>query len=472
MKNKWKPLIIALASVAALLLVAAGVWFFWLKDYLSAAGAPPVYVNPISSIVGLNTGASPKYSGVVEPQETYEIKRDESKTVAEVLVKEGDEVHVGDLLFRYDNADLEINLRQANIALEGYANQIATLKKNITDLEAEKKKADQDEQYAYTVEIQDKQLQVEQLEYESTLKKDEITKLQESIANVEVHSEVEGTVKEVNLNPGTDSSGRPSPFISVLSTGDFRVKGTVSELNISSLTEGQAVTVHSRVSSEMTWQGVVDSIDREPAANDNMSGVYWSGMDSGESSSKYNFYVVLDNPEGLILGQHVYIELFQEDSSQKSGLWLPAVYVDHDEHGSFVWAKNDKDKLEKRSIILGEYDSDNDMYEIKSGATLADSIAYPSDTLRPGMPTTMDAAYQDAYMNGGSSGSFSGEPGMMDPAMDPAINNGLDGDIYSGASDNSYYEDGNYGEDGVYGGGDTAASWTEDLSGNEEGLAE
>ncbi len=73
MKNK-KPLFVTLICIAALALVAAGIWFFWLKDYLGAANATPVYVNPVSSIIGLNTGSTPRYSGIVEPQKTYRTK--------------------------------------------------------------------------------------------------------------------------------------------------------------------------------------------------------------------------------------------------------------------------------------------------------------------------------------------------------------------------------------------------------------
>ena len=133
MKNK-KPLFVTLICIAALALVAAGIWFFWLKDYLGAANATPVYVNPVSSIIGLNTGSTPRYSGIVEPQKTYKINKDESKTVAEVVVNVGDEVHAGDVLFRYDTEEMQFALEQAKLDQEGIANQISSLKTQITTL--------------------------------------------------------------------------------------------------------------------------------------------------------------------------------------------------------------------------------------------------------------------------------------------------------------------------------------------------
>lgn len=390
MKNK-KPLIITLVTICSLAVIAAGVWFFWLRDYLAVRNASPVYVNSVSSIIGLDIGTNPRYSGIVEPQATYKVNKDETKTVEEILVNVGDEVHVGDVLFRYNTEELQFALEQAKLDQEGIANQITNFKSQLTTLNAEKKKASKDDQYAYTVQIQSIETQIKVQEAASTQKKSEIDKLQADLDNTEVFSEYEGIVKEINTTPRMDASGQNAPFISILSAGEYRIKGTVSELNVTSLSEGQAVIVRSRIDSNQTWNGTVESIDREAAQEQN-NGYFYYGMDSGEKSSKYNFYVLLDNLDGLMLGQHVYIEPDLGDNVQKEGLWLPAMYIDHDDSGSFVWAKNDKDRLEKRVVLLGEYDSGNDMYEIKSGVARSDFIAYPDDSLKAGMPTTMDAS--------------------------------------------------------------------------------
>ena len=247
--------------------------------------------------------------------------------------------------------------------------------------------------------------------------------MQESLNNADVVSEVEGIVKEVNSSSRTDPSGQAAAFISVLSSGEYRIKGTVSELNFASIFEGQAVTVHSRLDPNQVWKGTVESIDQEATSDQNNSfGYYYDGMGGGEKSSKYNFYVLLENLDGLILGQHVYIEPDLGEDTKKEGLWLPAMYIAHDDEGSFVWAKNDKDKLEKRVVLLGDYDSGNDLYEIKSGVTKVDSIAYPNENLKPGMPTTMDASLQGAYMTGEE-----GSTGEMQGGTDNSLNNVIDG---------------------------------------------
>ena len=393
MSNRKKAILITLISVAVLAAAAAGVWFLWLKDAVSAAGAAPVYVHPVSSIIGMETGANPRYSGIVEPQETYQIKKDDTKTVAEVLVHVGDEIHVGDVLFRYDNEAIAMELTQAEIDQEGIANQIATYQRQMKDLQDKLAKASKDDQYAYTVQINAIENQIKRQELDANKKQAEVEKLREDLLNTDVYSEVEGVVKEINSGSSADSQS--AAFISVLSSGDYRVKGTVSELNVASLAVGQAVVVHSRLDPSVTWNGSVASIDQEAARSDTSNGYYfYGGADSGERSSKYNFYVTLADAQGLILGQHVYIEPDLGAAQRKEGLWLPAMYVAHDDEGSYVWLQNDREKLEKRVVILGEYDSEADEYEIKSGVTLADSIAFPTDELKPGMPTTTDTTYQ------------------------------------------------------------------------------
>ena len=98
--------------------------------------------------------------------------------------------------------------------------------------------------------------------------------------NAEVLSEVEGVVKEVNITPKTDATGQQLPFISILSSGEFRVKGTVTEMNRGSLAAGQAVVVHSRVNPDITWSGTVESVDSEPISNANNGNVYYSGSET------------------------------------------------------------------------------------------------------------------------------------------------------------------------------------------------
>ena len=214
--------------------------------------------------------------------------------------------------------------------------------------------------------------------------------LKKTINNSIVTSEIDGVVKTIN----TDSSsvdaytGEPDPLITILATGDYRVKGTVNEQNIQSLMLGSRVIVHSRVNENQIWRGTLDSIDME-AASSNQTDMYASNQPGNTNSSTYPFYVVLDDDEGLMLGQHVYIEMDTGQMEAKSGLWLPSYYIVQEEGSTpYVWAANEKEKLEKRELTIGEHDEEMDQYEILDGLTSGDYITYPSQGLEEGMPIT------------------------------------------------------------------------------------
>ncbi len=401
--------LIAAGVAVAVIAIALCVWFFWLKGYLDAKNAPPVYVAPVSSITGVMSDTDPRYSGLVEPQKVTKVNKDESRTVSEVIVSEGDQVYIGDPLFSYDSKD---------------------------------------DQFKYTVEIQSVELQIKTQEYQRSVKQSELDKLRSSQENTQVFAEVEGTVQQVNLTPSTDAQGNPLPFISILSSGEFRIKGTITELNTGAITEGQAVTVRSRVDPSARWRGTVESIEHEPVQNNN--NMYY-GPETGEKASKYNFYVVLESPEGLMLGQHVYIEPDSGASMTHKGMWLPAMYlvIDEEDSGSgFVWCRNEEEKLELRPVMLGQYDQGEGLYEILSGLSASDYIAMPAEDLVAGGPTTTDASAIVTPDMDGSDGTADMEPGMTDPGYDeggvmtPEGGDGADtGDGYTEGGDDTYTDD-------------------------------
>ena len=74
---------------------------------------------------------------------------------------------------------------------------------------------------------------------------------------------------------------------------------------------------------------------------------------------------------------------------EKSGIWLYTGYVVTEEDGtSYVWATDQKDRLEKRKVEVGQTDDIMGDCEIVSGLKESDKIAYPSDSYQEGMKTT------------------------------------------------------------------------------------
>lgn len=387
--SKKKKIILAVVIVAAVAAVAVG---FFLKDRLgnSKGGGDAAYVESVQSMTGaVNAGSQNRYMGVVESQDTWNITLSSDQTVKQIFVAVGDEVQEGTPLFEYKTDDLSLQIAQAKLELESIGNQITDYNNQIKTLTAEKNAASKDEQFNYTVQIQSLQTSIKQSEYEQQSKKLEIQKMEDTMSQSTVTSKINGVVKSINENGDSDQYGNTQPFMSILTTGDYRVKGTVNETNVYKLSEGQAVILRSRVDDTKTWSGTIEKIDTENKESDNNNGVMSStGSNSDNQSTKYPFYVKLDSADGLMLGQHLYVELDEGQTETKDGIWIYSGYIVQDEDTPYVWADNGKGKLEKRTVELGEYDEGMDMYEIKSGLALDDMIAWPVSGFREGLKTT------------------------------------------------------------------------------------
>ena len=398
-----------------------------------------MYVDSVTSIMGLGSGTGQlnRFAGVVEPQKTVTIKQSSDKKVKECYVKEGDEVKKGQKLFIYDTSEAEENLSSKEIEIDRIKMDIETYKSNIATLQKEKANASSEDQLDYTVRIQSAQNNQKKSEYELKSTQQEIEQLKKSIQEAEVTSEIDGVVKSIN-NSSDDSAGYSgsssddsNAYMTLLSTGHYRIKGTINEQNRTSLNEGDAVIVHSRVDENQTWKGTVSTIDLEHPEENSDSGYYMSSSSSSDttSSSNYPFYIDLEDDSDLMLGQHVYVEKDEGQTENREGLWLTSYYIiQEDGQDPYVWAAGRHDKIEKRKVTLGEYDEKLDQYQITDGLTEDDYIAYPEDSITEGEKVTKNI--EDIYGN-----SDDGSDGSMDGGVDSDVMNGSDDGEIIGGSD-------------------------------------
>lgn len=393
---------IIIGGIAAGVVVVIGLLWFFLGRGGAASSEEFVYVSNVSTIVDRGSvGIQQRFSGVVEPQQTYEVTLQQDKTVKEVLVEKGQDVTIGTPLFTYDTEQAQSDLAQAELDLDRLKNDIVNLNEQISTLEKEKRSASEDEKLNYTTQIQTAQNDIKKTEYSIKSKNMEIEQLKNSIENATVVSEVSGVIKSINQSGSQTSyydDGSSNAFITILETGEYRVKGTVNEQNIYSVVEGQPVIIRSRVD-DSVWYGTMGAVDTENGQTGNEDSYYYYGMsDSENQSSKYPFYVTLDYDDGLMLGQHVYIEMDMGQDDEKTGLWLPDYFICDIDTDPYVWADNGHGKLEKRFIVLGEYNMDLMEYEILDGLTLEDAITFPEDVLEEGMATQISME-DDMYMD-------------------------------------------------------------------------
>ncbi len=393
--EKKKQIIIgvSLAVVIAVVLVLC----FVFGGKKNAGSTDDVYVEQVTALGGSSAGVQNRYAGVVEAQESWKINLDASRTVQEIYVKEGDEIAEGDKLFAYDTTELNTEIAQAKLEMESISNEIDDYNTQIAALQAERDAASEEAKFDYTTEIQSVQNDLKQAQFNKKSKQLEVDRLNESIKNSVVTSKMAGVVKSLNENQDADTNGTDA-FMTILATGDYRVKCLINEQNMMDISEGSAVIIRSRVDESQTWTGVIAQIDRESpqAGTTDVMSMETGNSEDTTGTSKYPFYVTIDSSEGLMLGQHVMVEPDHGQGTAKDGIWLYESYLDIDKETAYVWADNGKGRIEKRKVELGEYDETTQEYQILSGLDKKDYIAWPQDGIKEGVKTIKNSGQADS----------------------------------------------------------------------------
>lgn len=375
MKKKTKIIILISACI---LIAVIGIYFLFPKE----SNNQNIYVQKVSTIIG-SSYTENRYSGVVESSETVDINQDGNKSITDMYVEAGQKVSKGDKLFSYDTTEASNSIAQKKLDIEAQNNEIAAQNNTIEDYKAELNKGG--DKVEIQARINEASYAIRQAQNTIKATQTEIDQLNKQIENSTVLSTIDGIIKEVNREGGTDESGNKKPLVSITQTSDFRVKGSISEMG--SISEGTNVIVRSRVNEDQIYKGTVTKVETDPQSNSNNN---FYGADSSESASKYPFYVSLDNNKGLMLGQHVYIEADNGQSTKKKGIWLDASFIVSDDNGnSYVWV-SEKGKLKKRKVELGKTDEETYTTKIKSGLSVDDYIAWADDSYSEGMKTTTE----------------------------------------------------------------------------------
>lgn len=375
MKKKTKIIILISACI---LIAVIGIYFLFPKE----SNNQNIYVQKVSTIIG-SSYTENRYSGVVESSETVDINQDGNKSITDMYVEAGQKVSKGDKLFSYDTTEASNSIAQKKLDIEAQNNEIAAQNNTIEDYKAELNKGG--DKVEIQARINEASYAIRQAQNTIKATQTEIDQLNKQIENSTVLSTIDGIIKEVNREGGTDESGNKKPLVSITQTSDFRVKGSISEMG--SISEGTNVIVRSRINEDQIYKGTVTKVETDPQSNSNNN---FYGADSSESASKYPFYVSLDNNKGLMLGQHVYIEADNGQSTKKKGIWLDASFIVSDDNGnSYVWV-SEKGKLKKRKVELGKTDEETYTTKIKSGLSVDDYIAWADDSYSEGMKTTTE----------------------------------------------------------------------------------
>lgn len=359
-----------------------------------------VFVQSVAELMDMG-GIAPgdKFPGIVVSENITEIQKDGQMVVDELLVREGDDVTAGQELFSYDTQQLQLALDKQRLELEQMEASIANYEDQIKELEKDRNNSSN--KLEYTIQIQTLQVDLKEAQINIKAKQDAVAQSEALLSNSVVYSPVDGRIQSIS-ETGMDNYGNPLAYITIQQTGSYRIKGTIGELQRGAILEGTRMEVLSRTDGSC-WAGAVTLIDYESPSQGNSNDMYYGmAVDEMSASSKYPFYVELDGTEGLILGQHVYLQLENQEEAVPAGPAISSAFIAYEEDGTtYVWADKGG-KLEKRSVTLGQYNMMNDTFEILSGLTEEDFIAFPDFELcAEGVPTTKVEPAQEQAAEGG-----------------------------------------------------------------------
>lgn len=376
-----------------------GGWYAYTTYFAEAPQEGTVYVQSVSVITGVGpAGQKNRYSGVVEAKNIVKVDPDKDLTVKECFVSAGDKIVKGQRLFSYDVESMEIAFEQLQLDILGLENGIQTSETKVENLKAKLPRYAEFKKYEIQMSIQTEELEIRKKEYDLNGKRKQVEDMAKALENTVVYSPVTGKVRSVKSSDGAGTQdyygdgSQSNAYITIVAGNDYCVKGTVSEQTIHTLQEGMAVRITSRVD-DSRWQGRIYKINTEEAKQSSSRYYYYDG--GGEQASKYEFFVELDSSEGLLMGQHVYIEPGVGDEEEGDGLLLPLYYVVDLEGAPFVYAADGENRIEKRPVTLGEVHEDSGTVAILEGLSFLDRIAFPDDTVQVGMAVSETAYVPD-----------------------------------------------------------------------------
>ncbi len=387
-QKKNKKVIIISISVLILIGIIAGILLFLKTKSNNNASENNIATQSVKIFTESLNLFQNRYSGLVVAQNTVKIKKNSEQKIKDIYVEKGQSVTKGQKLFEYDTTESLNKIEQAKLEIEKMRTTITNSQKQIQTLAEQRNQNPADA--SITIEIQTLENDIKQTEYNIKTKNLEIDTLNKQIKKAVVTSEIDGVIQEVKDENSEFSNGMPEQedadtFITIMQTGEYRIKGVVNEQNVMMFSAGQKVIIRSRIDESKTWSGSIENVDTSNPETDNNQRYMMDSSNPMTNSSKYPFYIKLDQKEGLMMGQHVYIEFDYGQEKTKEGIWIPSSFILDENGEKYIWVAGSKDKLEKRKIKIGEVDENILETQIVEGLSEDDYITEPKEGLQEGL---------------------------------------------------------------------------------------
>ncbi|MGF2773227.1 efflux RND transporter periplasmic adaptor subunit [Bacillus cereus] len=327
-------------------------------------------------------------SGQVKPGNIESFYADPTKgKVKDIEVKEGQEVEKGMKLFSYDNEEINLQMKQAELDQKMADMRYDQGKKKIDSLKKEIKKAkdggagkevtDSMEEQVNELEIGQKTIDLEK--EKGKLQKEELSKKQKELT---IYSNFAGVVQKLDKDAAQSSSqalgGQGKAFLQVASKDPFQVQGTLTELQKSQIQKDQTFTVTAKANNKKKWTGKITEVSEFPTSAEMAQGATLG--EATPNMSQYTYKASLDSQDGLSPGYHVSLQVNLEN---KTMIAVPSKSIVEKGEDAFVYIE-EKGKLRKQHVKKGA--TDGDWTEIVEGATVGQKVVKnPSDNVYDGM---------------------------------------------------------------------------------------
>ncbi|MED3468325.1 HlyD family efflux transporter periplasmic adaptor subunit [Bacillus thuringiensis] len=380
-KKKW-----IIAGVITLIAIVAAINIFVMQA--KKKGVAKTDALNFEKVTERKLNNTKLVSGQVKPGNIESFYADPAKgKVKDIEVKEGQEVEKGTKLFSYDNEEINLQMKQAELdqkmadmRYDQGKKKIDSLKKEIKkvkDSGAGKEVTDPMEEQVSELEIAQKTTDLEK--EKGKLQKEELNKKQKELT---IYSNFAGVVQKLDKDAAQSSSqalgGQGKAFLQVASKDPFQVQGTLTELQKSQIQKDQTFTVTAKANNKKKWTGKITEVSEFPTSAEMAQGA--SLGEATQNMSQYTYKASLDSQDGLSPGYHVSLQVNLEN---KTMIAVPSKSIVEKGEDAFVYIE-EKGKLRKQHVKKGA--TDGDWTEIVEGATVGQKVVKnPSDNVYDGM---------------------------------------------------------------------------------------
>ncbi|PEI91446.1 efflux transporter periplasmic adaptor subunit [Bacillus pseudomycoides] len=380
-KKKW-----VIIGVTALIIAIAAVNIFVMQGKKKeTAKGDAVSFEKVTERTPNNTKL---ISGQVKPGNIESFYADPTKgKVKDIAVKEGQEVEKGMKLFSYDNEEINLQMKQAELDQKMASMRYDQGKKKIDSLNKEIKKAkdsgagkeviDPLEEQVSELEIQQKTTDLEK--EKGQLQSQQLKKKQDELT---IYSNFAGVVQKLDKDAAQSSTQamgeQGKSFLQIASKDPFQIQGTLTELQKSQIQKDQTFTATAKAKNKKKWTGKITEISEFPTSAEMAQAA--SVGEGTQNMSQYTYKASLDGQEGLSPGYHVSLQVNLEN---KKMIAVPSKSIIEKAGNLFVYVE-DKGKLRKQNVKKGS--TDGDWTEILEGVTVGQKVVKnPSDNVYDGM---------------------------------------------------------------------------------------